>query len=110
MNESPTTYSLIPDLGVLVTTVDDSSIVSRTAFKDDQVRVILFAFAPGETLSEHTSSYPAILHFVEGQANLTLGEDALQAQPGTWVHMPANLPHSIEAKTTVKMLLLMITA
>ena len=110
MNESPETYSVIPDLRELVTTIDDDSIISRTAFKDDQIRVILFGFAPGETLSEHTSAYPAILHFIEGEAAVTLGDDALTAQAGTWVHMPAHLPHSIEAKTTVKMLLLMITS
>ena len=62
----------------------------------------LFGFAPGETLSEHTSSYPAVLHFLEGEAAVTLGEEAIAAQPGTWVHMPAHLPHSIEALTAVK--------
>ena len=86
-----------------------NSIVSRTVFKDGDARVILFAFAPGEKLSEHTSSFPAILHFLEGEASLTLGETAMEAQAGTWVHMTANLPHSVEAHTEVRMLLTMLT-
>ena len=108
MSESLIANLIVPDLQALVSDIDDESIVSRTVYKDDGLRVILFGFAPGETLSEHTSSYPAVLHFLEGEAAVTLGEDAIAAAPGTWVHMPAHLPHSIEAQTTVKMLLLML--
>jgi quercetin dioxygenase-like cupin family protein len=32
----------------------------------------------------------------------------MSAQPGTWVHMPPNMPHSITAKTPVVMLLLLL--
>jgi quercetin dioxygenase-like cupin family protein len=110
MSESLTANLIVPDLQALVADIGDESIVSRTVYKDDDVRVILFGFAPGETLSEHTSSFPAMLHFLEGEANVTLGAEAISAGPGTWAHMPAHLPHSIEAKTTVKMLLLMLTS
>lgn len=101
---------IVPDLQALVTDIAAESIVSRTVYKDDGLRVILFGFAPGETLSEHTSSFPAILHFLEGEAAVTLGTEPIAAQPGTWVHMPAHLPHSIEAQTPVKMLLLMLVS
>jgi quercetin dioxygenase-like cupin family protein len=37
-----------------------------------------------------------------------LGGDMKEAQPGTWVHMPAGLRHSIQAKTPVVMLLLLV--
>lgn len=108
MSESLIANLIVPDLQALVSDIEDESIVSRTVYKDDGLRVILFGFAPGETLSEHTSSYPAVLHFLEGEAAVTLGEASIAAAPGTWVHMPAHLPHSIEAQTTVKMLLLML--
>jgi hypothetical protein len=32
----------------------------------------------------------------------------ITAQPGTWVHMPAGLRHSIQAKKAVVMLLLLL--
>jgi quercetin dioxygenase-like cupin family protein len=110
MNQEPYLHTAVRDLGALVEETPQNSIVSRTIYKDDQVRVILFAFAPGEKLSEHTSSYPAILQFLEGKAALTLGEEAMDAGPGTWVHMAANLPHSVEARTEVHMLLTMLVA
>jgi quercetin dioxygenase-like cupin family protein len=110
MTEEQNLYTAVNDLGALVDETPENSIVSRTVFKDGDARVFLFAFAPGEKLSEHTSSFPAILHFLEGEAALTLGETAMVARPGTWVHMTANLPHSIEAQTEVRMLLTMLTS
>ena len=37
--------------------------------------MISFGFAPGQELSEDTSAKPAILHFLKGEAQLTLGEE-----------------------------------
>jgi quercetin dioxygenase-like cupin family protein len=51
---------------------------------------------------------PAVLHFLQGEAKLTLGDDTLQARPGNWVHMAKGLRHSIQAKTPVVMLLLLV--
>jgi quercetin dioxygenase-like cupin family protein len=51
---------------------------------------------------------PAVLHLLPGEAKVTLGDDTVQARPGTWVHMPAGLKHSIKAKTPVVMLLLLV--
>ena len=100
-------YTYIANLLEQVPDIPADSIVSRTVYSDDQLKTILFAFAPGQELSEHTSAQTAILHFVQGEADLTLGADTMTAQAGTWVHMPPHLPHSITAKTTVLMLLLM---
>ena len=86
----------------------DKGILSRTLFSDDRLKVVLFGFAQGEELSEHTASMPAVLHFLQGEATVTLGDDRHEAKPGTWVHMPASLKHSIQAKTPVVMLLLLL--
>ena len=100
-------YTYIANLLEQVPEVPADSIVSRTIYSDEQLKTILFAFAPGQELSEHTSAKTAVLHFVEGEAELTLGSDSMAAQAGAWVHMRPNLPHSITAKTRVVMLLLM---
>jgi quercetin dioxygenase-like cupin family protein len=100
-------YTYIANLIEQVPDIPADSIVSRTIYSDDRLKTILFAFAPGQELSEHTSAQTAILHFVQGEAELILGEDTMTAQAGTWVHLPPHLPHSITAKTTVLMLLLM---
>jgi quercetin dioxygenase-like cupin family protein len=86
----------------------DKGILSRTLYNDDRLKVVLFGFAQGEELSEHTASMPAALHFIHGEATLTLGDDTLEARPGTWVHMAKGLRHSIQAQTPVVMLLLLL--
>lgn len=86
----------------------DKGILSRTLFNDDRLKAVLFGFAQGEELSEHTASMPAVLHFLQGQATMTLGDDRHEAKPGTWVHMPTGQRHSIQAQTPVIMLLLLL--
>jgi quercetin dioxygenase-like cupin family protein len=86
----------------------DKGILSRTIYNDDRLKVVVFGFGQGEELSEHTASMPAILHFLQGEAKLTLGAESVAAQPGTWVHMSAGLQHSIQAKLPVVMLLLLM--
>lgn len=103
-----TVYTYIPDMEELISEVPPDSIVSRTFFEGDQMKSILFGFAQNQELSEHTASKPAVLHFLSGEAEVTLGKDPVAAKEGTWIHMPANLPHSIVAKTPVLMLLIMI--
>jgi quercetin dioxygenase-like cupin family protein len=99
-----TDYTLIVDLAKEVQP-PDKGILSRTLYNDDRLKAVIFGFGQGEELSEHTASMPAVLHFLQGEAKLTLGDDALDAKPGTWVHMPKGMRHSIQATTPVVMLL-----
>jgi quercetin dioxygenase-like cupin family protein len=85
----------------------DKGILSRTRFSDDRLKAVLFGFAQGEELSEHTTSMPAVLLFLQREARLTLADDTLEARSGTWVHMPKGLWHSIQAQTPVGVLLLL---
>jgi quercetin dioxygenase-like cupin family protein len=85
--------------------ISPESIVSRTLRADEHARMIVFGFDTGQELSEHTASVPAIIHIVSGEADLTLGGEAQTASAGTWAWMPANIPHSIVAKTPDVMLL-----
>jgi quercetin dioxygenase-like cupin family protein len=100
-------YTHIIDLAKEVEPPEDG-ILTRTVFNDDHVKAVIFGFGKGEELSEHTASMPAILHFVKGEATLTLGDDTVEAQPGTWIHMPPELKHSVETRTPVVMLLLLL--
>src|SRR3954463_6567838 len=103
MNE----YTLLVDLAKEVQP-PDKGILSRTLHNDDRLKAVIFGFGQGEELAEHTASMPAILHFLQGAATVTLGDDRHKATAGTWVHMPAGLKHSIQAKTPVVMLLLLL--
>jgi quercetin dioxygenase-like cupin family protein len=97
-------YNYIADLN-LEMEIKPESTISQTLFKDDKIRVVLFGFAAGQELTEHTASRAASLHFLKGEAKLTLDGEERQAQSQTWVHMPPRMPHSVLAITDVLMLL-----
>ena len=97
-------YELLTDLTREVDTPTDGTL-SRTIHQDERLKVVLFAFSAGQELSEHTASTPAIMHFLSGEADVTLGDEKAAASAGTWIHMAAQLPHSIRTKTPVVMLL-----
>lgn len=101
-------FMYIDNLMALLPDIPADSIVSRTFYADGRLKAILFGFAAGQELSEHTAARPAIMHFLQGHARLTLGGHATTADPGAWVHMQPGLPHSVFAETTVVMLLTMV--
>ena len=86
----------------------ERGILSNTVYDDERLRAVMFGFAAGEELSEHTAAVPAALHFISGDAELTLGDQPRKAAAGTWIHMPGKLPHSVRATTPVVMLLLLL--
>lgn len=104
MNEQ---YKIFADLAAEIELPADGTL-SRTLHQDEQLKVVLFGFSAGQELSEHTASSPAIMHFLKGEAEITLGADRITANAGTWIHMSPQLPHSIRAKTAVVMLLLLL--
>jgi len=103
-----TTFDYLENLMAMQQDLPSDSILSRTLMQNEDVRVILFQFAPGQELSEHTASKPALLHFLNGQARVTLGEESKYAEPNTFIYMEPHLPHSIVAETQVSMLLIML--
>jgi quercetin dioxygenase-like cupin family protein len=104
------THTYFADLVGEMGEIAADSIVSRTLYADDDLKVILFGFAPGQELSEHTASMPAVIHILEGEARLNIGGEARPGGAGTWVRMPAGTRHSIWAETRLVMLLLLLKA
>jgi quercetin dioxygenase-like cupin family protein len=98
----------IDSLEDLIEAFPPNSILSRTIYQDDSIKTILFGFQPGQELSEHTASVSSILQFVKGEAKVILGEEKHTAQAGSWVRIPANLPHSIHAVSETLMLLTLV--
>lgn len=82
---------------VLEVPAPERGIHSQTLSDSDGVTLVLFAFAPGEELSEHTSARPVIVHLLRGEADITVGEDRFPGREGTWFRMPPDTPHSIHA-------------
>ena len=91
-----------------MTALAPESILSKTLFQDDHIKVSLFHFAQGQGLGEHSSSKAAILQILQGDALLTLGNDERQVSTGAWIHMTVQLPHSVKALSPMSMLLTLL--
>jgi len=101
-------YKWIQNLSSEIHPIPEDSILSRTFHQANGFKAILFGFAAGQQLSEHTASVPAVIQILEGEADLILGEDHQEGTAGTWAYMPAELPHSITARSPVTMLLYLL--
>lgn len=86
----------------------DGSIVSRIVVKRDAGNVTLFAFDAGQELSEHTTPFDALVHVVDGEAEITVAGQPYRLRAGDLIIMPARQPHAVKAVSRFKMLLTMI--
>ncbi|MCE5249374.1 cupin domain-containing protein [bacterium] len=86
----------------------ENSIVSKTIIEKKTGTVTLFAFDRGQKLSEHTAPFDALVHVVEGEAELTIGGEKVLVSAGRFFIMPANIPHAVNAAERFKMILTMI--
>ncbi|MCC6298255.1 MAG: cupin domain-containing protein [Anaerolineales bacterium] len=86
----------------------DGSVVSRQITKAEAGNVTLFAFDQDQELSEHASPYDALLHVVDGEAEIKISGKPFHLKAGSAIIMPANEPHAVKAITRFKMLLTMI--
>ena len=86
----------------------DGSVVSRQITKADAGNVTLFAFDTGQELSEHTAPFDALVHVLEGEAEIRISGKAYELKAGDAIIMPADEPHAVRATTRFKMLLTMI--
>lgn len=100
-------YIFIPDL-LAESKLPEKGILSNILHKDEFSNITLFGFSAGQELSAHSAPTPAVLYLLEGEAEVQLGEDFVQARAGSFIFMPPMLSHAITAKTPVKMLLIQI--
>lgn len=101
------TRPAVHDLRAPVSTPADG-IVSRSLHDDESCRVVLFSFAAGQQLSDHTAAVPVTMEVVEGDAEIGVDDETIEAPAGTWLHLTANTPHSVVARTPVTLLLTLL--
>lgn len=88
--------------------IPQNGTLSRVLYKDERLRLVVFAFDVDQELTEHTASVPAVVQVVRGRLHVTLGSEEVTATPGSWIWMPASLPHSVRALEPSVMLLTML--
>ena len=102
--------SIVPQAHEAAGLVDyqDGSVVSRTILDKDTGTVTVFAFDKGEGLSEHTAPFDALVHVIDGRADITISGTPHHLTAGDLILMPANEPHALDAPVRFKMILTMI--
>jgi quercetin dioxygenase-like cupin family protein len=86
----------------------EGSVVSRTLIEKSTGTVTLFAFDAGQGLSEHTAPFDALVHIVDGEAEIIISGTKYELNTGKMIIMPANAPHALTAHKRFKMMLTMI--
>ena len=82
-----------------------NGIVSRTLLRTANSRVVLFGFAEGQELTEHTSTQHAVVQILSGDCEFSLAGQPHPLKAGDLLYLPPNLPHAAKAKTQFSMLL-----
>lgn len=86
----------------------DGAVVSKTLVDKKTGTVTLFAFAPGQGLSEHTAPFDALIQVLDGEAEVRIAGTPYRLATGGMIVMPANVPHALMPGGHWKMLLTMI--
>ena len=86
----------------------NEAVVSKHILKKESGNISLFAFAKGEGLSEHTAPFDAVVHIVDGSAEVKIDGVSHILQRGESIIMPADIPHALHAPEQFKMVLTMI--
>jgi len=89
-------------------TIPESGKQSVVLNDNSKTKVILFSFAAGGGLAEHVAPFNATIQIISGMATLTVVDEVVDGKPGTWIQMVAKTPHSIQAETSVVMLLTLV--
>lgn len=83
-------------------------IVSKQVLKKQSGNVTLFSFDKDQSLTEHTSPFDAMVHIIDGKAEIRIDGQPHLLSKGDCIIMPANHPHAVSAVEPFKMVLTMI--
>lgn len=83
-------------------------IISCTLAQIPQANVTLFSLYQGEGISSHTAAGDAMVLVLDGEAEVTIGEEVFTVKEGEAIFMPRDIPHALEAREKFKMLLVVI--
>ena len=86
----------------------EDAVVSKTLIDKGIGNITLFSFDKGQGLSEHTAPFDALVHIIEGEAQIHISGVQHDLKAGDIIIMPAQEPHAVYSVTRFKMILTMI--
>lgn len=107
MNDQPLIDAAQPTVVALTqeTQFTAHGIVSRLLFRTSTIRVVLFGFDQGQELTEHTSSFHALVQILSGGCEFSVAGQTHQLRAGDLLYMPPHAPHAVKATERFSMLL-----
>lgn len=82
-------------------------IVSRTVLSAPGLRAVLFSFAAGQELTEHTSGARALIQVLAGSCEFSVEGKPRVLGAGELLHLPPRVPHALKAREPMVMLLIL---
>lgn len=80
-------------------------IFSKVLVKTSGMNCTLMCLAAGTEIDTHTSTKQGCVQVLKGKGTFTLNEQDILMEPGTFISMPANAPHSLKAQQDTAFLL-----
>lgn len=105
--DSQTKSTILTDLTASVEIPKDGTL-SRVLYKDDHIRLVVFAFDTGQELTDHTAGVPVTIQLVSGRMELTAGDDRSEIDGKAWVQIPAGMTHAVKALEPTVMVLTLL--
>ncbi len=100
-------FSKVIEMNSLVD-YQEGRVVSRTLSQGKNMSLTLFAFDKGEEISSHSSGGDALVYVLDGEAEITVGEEKFMVKAGETIVMPAGIAHALLASERFKMLLVVV--
>ena len=80
-------------------------VFSKVLVKGDVSNHTLMCLAKGSDISEHTSTREAAVTVLKGKGVFVLDGKKIKMEPGVFIFMPKNAPHSLSADEDLAILL-----
>ena len=87
---------------------EKGSIVSKTLIDRKAFAVTIFAFDEFQGIVKHVLPHDALVYVLDGEAEVAISSKSYTVNTGEMIHLPANKPHAINAKSKFKMMLITI--
>lgn len=86
----------------------EGRVVSLTLVQNEALTLTMFAFAKGEAVSTHSAPGDAMVYILDGEAEITVGDEKIIGRTGQTVVMPSDIPHGLDATENFKMMLILV--
>ena len=70
--------------------------VTRSGFRGDDVLLVMNKIEPGMDINPHKHPFEQVVYIVEGSVRFHVGDDVMEAGPGSLIRIPPDVMHYAE--------------